>query len=99
MWKESMTQDERRWCQVAMTYGGSFLRAFAHACMRADEENEIILAPALKALIEKYPKYADDRLSPKEKDSPGSGKHGQPFGPDWVAQKIEENERGFGRKS
>jgi len=29
------------------------------------------------------------------------GKHGKakPFGPDWVNGKIEENERGFGRKS
>jgi hypothetical protein len=23
----------------------------------------------------------------------------KPFGPDWVARKIEENERGYGRKS
>ena len=52
-----MSNDERRWCQVAITYGGDFVRTFAEACMRADEDNEHILRSALWALIAKYPDY------------------------------------------
>jgi hypothetical protein len=52
-----MTNDEARWLQTALAYGGSFIRTFAEACLRTDQDNEQILRPALRALMKKYPDY------------------------------------------
>jgi hypothetical protein len=38
---------------------GSFVRAFAEACARADAENYAVLRPALLAIAKKYPDYRD----------------------------------------
>jgi hypothetical protein len=45
------------WCLNVQTDAGDFLKAFAEAVLRADEENLVILLPAISALMEKYPKY------------------------------------------
>jgi hypothetical protein len=46
---------------------GSFLTAFAHALMAADDDNEALLQPTALALIEKYPTlkgYAEEEADP-----------------------------------
>ena len=53
-----MTEIERRWLNLALRYGGDFVKTFAKACFRADDENFAILRPALSELMNKYPRYA-----------------------------------------
>ncbi len=53
-----MTQDERSWCFCAMRTGGDFVKAFANACLRADDENFSMLAPVLVRIMAKYAKYS-----------------------------------------
>jgi len=55
-----MSFEERNWCNNASARGGSFIKAFAEACLRADEDNIVILTPALHTLMTKYPKYSEE---------------------------------------
>ena len=52
-----MTDDERTWCQRAHSRGGSFVAAFAEACLHADPDNFQKLKPVLTQMMEKYPEY------------------------------------------
>lgn len=52
-----MNSEQTIWLNNAITYGGSFIRAFAMACFAADQDNFSILEPVLNALMVKYPRY------------------------------------------
>lgn len=56
-----MNYSERIWCSNATMRGGSFVSAFADACLRADDHNITILKPALVQIMEKYPDYSKTR--------------------------------------
>lgn len=53
-----MNENEHNWCAAAADRGGGFVSMFAHAAMKADDDNFEILQPALKKLMEKYPNYS-----------------------------------------
>jgi len=55
-----MNDQERTWCANAIHRGGSFVHALGTACLQADDSNFIILRPALREIMEKYPKYSEE---------------------------------------
>lgn len=57
-----MTTEQRNWCLTAMRLGGSFVKLFAQAILAADDDNERILLPVLRTMMEKYPSYSDRRM-------------------------------------
>lgn len=59
-WRKAMNDLERKWCSMAMARGGSFVAAFARACVCADESNFKVVQPALAIIMLKYPRYGDD---------------------------------------
>lgn len=61
-----MTEDELKWVTNAERYGGSFVQAFALACRRADDQNFVILRPALGQFMNKYPRYSQDWTGGRE---------------------------------
>lgn len=70
----------------------SFLRAFAEACVRADEENYAILQPALRELMKKYPvKIKELNMIPlqEEQNAKDSGPAEQDGGKDDQASKAQ----------
>lgn len=60
-----MNDEQRQWCFSAMRYGGSFVKLFAETMFHADDANEQILLPVLDVMMEKYPKYSDERMRAK----------------------------------
>jgi hypothetical protein len=59
-----MKPEMRLWASNAAMHGGSFLRTFADALLRADPENFAIIEPAATALMEKYQKYSEMGTQP-----------------------------------
>jgi hypothetical protein len=56
-----MTPEIRNWASNAIAHGGSFVKSFAEAVLRADPDNFEILEQATRTLMEKYPKYGEIR--------------------------------------
>ena len=65
-----MNDKQRQWVYTAFRFGGGFIKSFAEACMRADEQNLALLEPVLDQMVAKYPYYSSEpapQLSETEK--------------------------------
>lgn len=55
------SDDERKWLNNAIRYGGTFVKSFAECCFNADDENFKLLQPVLVQLMQKYLRYSENR--------------------------------------